>query len=76
MNPDIPAPQKKTPQRKRKRSIDELKITPPIRRKRTRSAAATEAARKIWATLEAQIEFPILVPRPMDAPQRLVEEEP
>ena len=71
MNPDILAPQKK-----RKRSIDEIKITPPIRRKRTRSAAAAEATRKRWVTLEAQIEFPILEPRPADAPQGLVEEEP
>ena len=60
VNPNIPAPQKK-----RKRSIDEIKITPPIRRKRTRSAAV---ARKIWATLEAHIDFPILDPRPIDAP--------
>ena len=76
MNPDVLAPQKKTPQRRRKRSIKELNITSPIRRKRAKSAAATEAARKRWATLEAQVEFPILVPRPMDAPQRPVEEEP
>ena len=53
VNPDVPAPQKKTPQRKRKRSIKELNITSPIRRKRAKSAAATEAARKRWATLEA-----------------------
>ena len=71
MNLDIPAPQKK-----RKRSIDEIKITPPIRRKRTRSVAPAEAARKIWATLEAQIEFLTLEPRPIDAPQGPVEEEP
>ena len=71
VNPDIPASQKK-----RKRSIDEIKITPPIRRKRTRSVAAAEATRKRWATLEAQIEFPTLEPRPIEAPQGLVEEEP
>ena len=71
MKPDIPEPQKK-----RKRSIDEIKITPPIRRKRTKSAAVAEAARKRWETLEAQIEFPILQPRPIDAPQGIVEEEP
>ena len=71
VNPENPAPQ-----RKRKRSKDEIKISPPIRRKRTRSVAAVEAARKIWATLEAQIEFPILEPRPIDAPHGLVEEEP
>ena len=71
MNPDIPVLPKK-----RKRSIDEIKITPPIRRKRTRSAAVAEAARKRWETLEAQIEFPILEPGPIDAPQGPVEEEP
>ena len=71
MNLDISAPQKK-----RKRSIDEIKITPPIRRKRTRSVAAAEAARKRWETLEAQIEFSILKTRPIDAPQGPVEEEP
>ena len=53
VNPDIPAPQNKTPQRRRKRSIKELNITSPIRRKRTKSAATTEAAKKRWATLEA-----------------------
>ena len=71
MNPDIPVPQKK-----RKRSNDEIKIAPPIRRKITRSVAEAESARKIWATLEAQIEFPTLKPRPIDAPQGPVEEEP
>ena len=39
-------------------------------------AATAEAARKRWATLEAQVEFLILVLRPIDAPQRPVEEEP
>ena len=38
--------------------------------------AAVEAARKRWETLEAQIEFPTLEPRPIDAPQGPVEEEP
>ena len=64
------------PQGKRKRSNDEIKISPPIRRKRTRSVAAAKVARKRWATLEAQIEFPTLEPRPVDAPQGPVEEEP
>ena len=63
MNPETLAPQIK-----RKRSNDEIKISPPIRRKRTRSVAAVETARERWATLEAQIEFPILKPRPIDAP--------
>ena len=71
VNPDIAAPQKK-----RKRLIDEIKITPPIRRKRTRTVAVAEAARKRWETLEAQIKFPTLEPRPIDAPQGLVKEEP
>ena len=74
VNPDMPAPTKKTPQKKRKRPINEPSITPPIRRKRTKSNAVAEAARKRWETLEAQVEFPILVPRPMDAPQRSVKE--
>ena len=64
------------PQRKRRRSKDEIKVSPPIRRKRTKSVTTVEATREIWATLEAQIEFPILKPRPIDAPQGLVEEEP
>ena len=55
---------------------DEIKVSPPIRRKITRSVIAAEATREIWATLEAQIEFPILKPRPIDAPQGPVEEEP
>ena len=53
LKPDIPAPQKKTPQRRKKRSINELNITSPIRRKITKSAATAEAAKKRWATLEA-----------------------
>ena len=61
-------PETLAPQRKRKRSKDEIKISPPIRRKITRTVAVAEAARKRCATLEAQIEFPILEPRPIDAP--------
>ena len=71
MNPENP-----TPQRKRKRSKDEIKVSPPIRRKRTRLVVVAEAAREIWETLEAQIEFPILKPKPIDTPQGPVEEEP
>ena len=55
---------------------NEIKVSPPIRRKRTTSIAATEAVRERWETLEAQIEFPILKPRPIDAPEGPVEEEP
>ena len=55
---------------------DEIKVSLPIKRKRTKSVAATEVARERWETLEAQIEFPILEPRPIDAPQGLVKEEP
>ena len=64
------------PQRKRRRSKDEINASPPIRWKRTRSVAVAEASREKWATLEAQIEFPILKPKPIDAPQGPVEEEP
>ena len=53
VNPDTPAPTKKKPQKKRKRPINELSITPPIRRQRTKPNAAAEAARKKWETLEA-----------------------
>ena len=66
------------PQRKRRRSKDEkkdeIKVSPPIRRKRTRSIIATEVVRERWETLEAQFEFPILKPRPIEAPKGLVEE--
>ena len=37
--------------------------------------AAAKVARVRWATLEAQIEFPILRPKPINAPQGLVKEE-
>ena len=37
---------------------------------------AAEEARARWATLEAQIEFPILRPKANDAPQELAVEEP
>ena len=67
------------PQRKRRRSKyeikDEIKASPPIRRKRTRSFTVIEAAREKWATLEAQIEFPILRPKTIDTPQEPVTEE-
>ena len=43
------------PQRKRRRSKDEIKdeikASPQIRRKRTRSVTAAEATREKWATL-------------------------
>ena len=68
MNPETPVPQIK-----RKRSKDEINISPPIRRRRTRLVAAAEVAREIWATLEAQIGFPVLKPRPIDAPEGPVE---
>ena len=50
MNPETPAPQ-----RKRKRSKDEIKVSPPIRRKTTRLVVVAEEARETWETLEAQI---------------------
>ena len=59
-NLEIPAPR-----RKRRRSKDEIRASPPIRIKRTRLVTA---ARAIWETLEAQIEFPILRPKANDAP--------
>ena len=74
VNSDMLGQQKKTPQRRRKRSIKELNITSPVGRKRTKSVVAIEAVKRRWTTLEAQVEFPILVPRPMDAPQKAVEE--
>ena len=55
---------------------DEIKVSPPIKRKRARSVAAAEAARERWEILEAQIEFPILKPKPIDAPLGPIEEEP
>ena len=58
MNPENPAPE-----RKRKISKDEIKVSPPIRRKITRLVAVAEAAREIWETLESQIEFPFLDPK-------------
>ena len=42
-----------TPRRKRRRSKDEIKASPPIRIKITRSVTSTEAAQERWATLEA-----------------------
>ena len=75
VNPETPAPQRKR-RRSKDEKKDEIKVSPPIRRKRTRSVATTDAARERWATLEAQIEFPIIKPKPIDAPQGPVEEEP
>ena len=63
VNPETPAPQ-----RKRRRLKDEIKVSQTIRRKRTRLVAVVEAAREIWETLEVQIEFPILKPKPIDYP--------
>ena len=50
--------------------------SPPIRRKRTKSFIVAEVARAIWATIEAQIEFPTLRPKANDAPQEPSTEEP
>ena len=73
MNPETPAPQRKR-RRSKDEKKDEIKVSPPIRRKTTRSVAVSEEARETWETLEAQIEFPILKPKPIDAPQGPVEE--
>ena len=62
-NLEIPAPRKK-----RRRSKEEIQASPPIRRKRTRSVTAAEAARERWETIEAQIKFPILRPKANNAP--------
>ena len=67
INLETPAPQRKR-RRSKDEKTDEIKVSPPIRKKRTTSVAAAEAVREIWETLEAQIEFPILEPRPIDAP--------
>ena len=48
----------------------------PIRWKITRSVTTAEAAQTRWATLEAQIKFPILIPKENDAPQKPAVEEP
>ena len=63
VNLEIPAPQ-----RKRRRSKEEIQASLPIKRKITRSITAAEAAWARWETLEAQIEFPILRPKENDAP--------
>ena len=76
MNPDKSAPQTKTSRKGRKRPIKEPSITAPIGGKRLKPNTISEAARKRWETLESQVEIPILVPRPMDAPERPVEVEP
>ena len=75
VNPKTPAPQRKR-RRSKDEKKDEIKVSPPIRRKITRSVAAVEEARERWETLEAQIEFPILKLKPINAPQGPVEEEP
>ena len=41
-----------------------------------RLVIAAKAAREKWADIEANIEFPILIPRTNNAPQDPVEEEP
>ena len=64
------------PGRKRRRTKEEVHVSPPIRRKRTRSLTAVEVVGAIWETLEAQIEFPILRPKENDAPQEPAAEEP
>ena len=47
-----------------------------MRRRRTRSVTAAEAAWEKWANIEANIEFAILRPRTNNAPQEPVAEEP
>ena len=57
------------PQRKRRRSKEEVHASLPVKRRRTRSITTTEAAREIWANIESNIEFPILTPRSNASPQ-------
>ena len=75
-NPDKSAPQTETSRKGRKRPIKEPSITAPTGGKRIKPNAISEEARKRWRTLESQVEIPILVPRPMDAPEGSVEAEP
>ena len=64
------------PQRKRRRSKEEVQASRPVRTRRTRSVVATEAMREKWANIEANIELPILRPKENVSPQELVAEEP
>ena len=75
-NPDKSAPQAETSRKGRKRPMKEPSITAPTGGKRSKPNTISEEARKRWRTLESQVEIPILVPRPMDAPARSVEAEP
>ena len=56
------------PRRKRIRSREEIQASQPVRRRRTRSVIAAEAARSKWVDSEANIEFPILRRRTNNAP--------
>ena len=63
-------------QRTRRRSKEEVQASRPVRRRRTKSIAATEVARARWVNIEANIEFPILRPRINATPEEPVTEEP
>ena len=64
------------PQRKRRRSIEYIQASRPVRIRRTKSITTTEVARTRWEKIEAHIEFPILRPKTNATPQEPVVEEP
>ena len=64
------------PQRKRRRSKEEVHASRPVRRRRTRSVTAVEAAWEKWSNIEANIEFPILRPNANVALKEPVAQEP
>ena len=51
------------PQRKRRRSTEEVHASRLVRRRRTISTGTTEEAQGKWTNIEESIEFPMLGPR-------------
>ena len=74
--PSTLAPNLETPQKKRRRSKEEMQASWTLRRRRTRFAIAAKATRARWENLEAHIEFPTLKPKENTASQEPVAEEP
>ena len=64
------------PQRKRRRSKEEVHESSLVRRRRTISIAAAEATREKWVNIQENIEFPILRPKTNASPHEPVAEEP
>ena len=60
------------PQRKRRRSKEEVHASRPVRRRRTRSVIAAKVAWEKWANIKENIEFYILSPRTNVAPQESI----